>query len=188
MSKPAWANSARTGPVRPFKELVVFACEGLLAVVDERPGKSEGEYTVVTPSDMEERVRALNRTYRGITRSQLDTRGREQYDKQTSGSQNLMECIKEARAMGDPSDPAVQAWWSRHRRSSTVKINFSPGCDPAGYPTLPKVDLGKRTGRTAAIDGEAAVPSNTAKRDKFHIHQQPKRKPRSSKDVIILDD
>ena len=188
MSKPAWSNSARTGPARAFKSLVVFACEGLIAVIDERPGKTEGEYNVVTPSDMEERVHALNRTYRGITRSQLDKRGREQYDLQINGSNNLIATIKDARAMGDPSDPAVQAWWSRHRRSSTVKINFSAGCDPAGYPTLPTVKLGKWTGRTANIDGEAVVPPNNPKRDRFHIHQQPKRKPRSSKGVIILDD
>ena len=182
MSKPAWATTARTGPVRTWQALKIFACEGLICVIDERPGKKEGEYVVVTPSDLQERVKALMRPYRGQKAPDpADRVARARYQEWTNGANNCLECIKEARHMGDPSDPAVQEWWSKHRTHATVKVSFSAGADPAGYPTLPKVPLGKRTGRTASIDGEmvgGAVHVPT-------IHKLPKK--RNRKGLITLD-
>ena len=183
MSKPAWSNTARTGPVRTWQALKIFACEGLICVIDERPGKQEGQYTVLTPSDLEERVRALMRPYRkqkAIDPSDQVARQRQRQWEQ--GANNCVECIKEARHMGDPSDPAVQAWWSRHRRDTTVKISFSAGADKAGYPELPPVPLGKKTGKTANIDGEINHAAGN-----IHvptIRQLPKKKNR--KGIITL--
>lgn len=186
MSKPAWTIGARTGPVRDYLQLKVFACEGLICVIDERPGQTEGEYCVLTPADLEERVKALNKMYRGQTRADLTKWQQQEHDQRVRGSQNCMETIKEARHMGDPSDPAVQAFWARHRRSSTVKISFSPGCDPAGYPELPVVPLGKKTGRTARIDGEAVVPPNiNPNAGVTKIHRGPRKKNRQG--LITLD-
>lgn len=186
MAKPNWTIGARTGPVRNYMDLKVFACEGLITVIDERPGAKEGEYCVVTPSDMEERIKALNKKYRNKSRAEMPRWQQQEYDQQIRGSQNLAECIKEARHMGDPSDPAVQAFWARHRRQSTVKISFSPGADPAGYPTLPEVKLGPKTGRTAQIDGEAVVPPNVnPAAGVTRIHRAPRKKNR--KGLILLD-
>ncbi len=182
--KPAWALAARTGPVREYVSLKVFACEGLICIIDERPGKTEGEYTIVTPLDLEERVRELNRKYRNKGRMDMPFWKRFEHDKEVRGSQNCTECIKEARAMGDPSDPAVQLFWARHRRSSTVRFNFSPRTDAKGYPSLPIVPLGKMTGRTAEIGAELALPALTV-RDDMHIHVPPKPKNRSG--LILLD-
>lgn len=178
MNKPAWSNSGRTGPARRYQKLLVFACEGLVAVCDERP-QYEGEFTVVTPSDMEERINAEARRYRNKTRSELSKWQRQEYDEIISGCQNVKECVKEARAMGDPSDPAVQAWWARHRRSSTIRISLSPGNDAKGYPDLPIVPLGKRTGRTANIEGEAVVPPNVHSKDFPKIHRPARKKSRA---------
>ncbi len=185
MNKPAWALGARTGPVRNFMNLKAFACEGLVCIVDERPTENEGEFVVVTPSDLEERVNALNRTYRGETRSQLTPWQRQEHDERVAGSNELLECIREARFMGDPSDPAVQAFWAKHRRNSTIRISLSAGSDAAGYPDLPHLPKGKNTGRTAQIDAEAVVPPNVHSRDFQQIHTPPKKKNRRG--LILLD-
>ncbi len=182
MSKPAWTNGGRTGQARKFQNLVIFACEGLICIIDERP-HLEGECTIVTPSDMEVRITAADTPYRGQKRIDLPKWQRQEWDEIKRGCQDLTECIKEARGMGDPSDPAVQAWWSRHRRNSTIR-GVSAGNDPAGYPALPIVPLGRITGRTAAIDGEAKVPLNVNGHRVPTIHKRPKRKNRSG---IIVD-
>jgi hypothetical protein len=172
---------ARTGPVRDYEKLKVFACEGLVCIVDERKGQTEGEYTVVLPDELEHRVKALNRPYRGQGRMDLPKWKRREYDIQKQGSQNCLEAIKEARAMGDPSQPEVQLFWARHRRNSTIRITFSSGSDPAGYPELPHVPLGKFTGKTAAIDREL-VPAINLQENHIHVPPQPKRKK-----LILLD-
>jgi len=166
MQKPAWSKDARTGPMRNYMDLRIFACEGLVCIVDERPGQKEGEYTVLTPADLKERVQALNIPYRNQTRAQLPKRQRDELDKQIRGSQNCMESIKEAIYMGDPSDPAVQSFWSRHRRSTAIKFKFSAGADKAGYPTLP--DLKFNDGTSVPI-GEPDVAN-------YHIHKPPRKK------------
>lgn len=180
--KPAWANAGRTGPVRDYVGLRVFACEGLVVIIDERPGKTEGEYCVVTPTELEHRVRAINQPYRNQGRMDLPAWKRQELDKQKAGSQNCVECIKEARHMGDPSDPKVQLFWATHRRSSTVKISFSAGADAAGYPTLPDVSRGKFTGRTASIDQELPVPELNLSENLIHVPPKPKRR-----GLILLD-
>lgn len=179
--KPAWSSDARTGPVRNYMNLKIFACEGLICIIDENPGAKEGEYTVVLPNDLERRVKAINEPYRGQTRIDLPVWKRQEFDAQVRGSQNCMECIKEARAMGDPSDERTQLWWEKHRRNSSFHFSFSAGSNPEGYPTLPEIPLGNITGRTADVGSTIhdLVDSNVA-----HIHKPPRRK-RSG--LIILD-
>jgi hypothetical protein len=118
------------------------------------------------------RLRAVFRRYRNKTRVELATWQRPELDEVVMGCQELAEAVREARAMGDPSDTAVQAWWRRHRRNPT--ITMSPGTDPAGYPELPELPLGPRTGRVAAPDGQVGPL----------VHQPPRRKSRAG---IIVD-
>lgn len=171
MSKPAWALGARSGPVRPFINLKVFACEGLVVIIDERPGKTEGEYTVVTPRDLQMRVFAINRTYRGQGRMDMPKWQRLEYDQQRAGSQNCMEAIKEAKFMGDPSDPAVQAFWAKHRRNT--KISFSASVDAAGY-----------IGKLPEVPCFSGLNSPTVVADEMTIHVPPRKKNRGK---LLLD-
>lgn len=184
-TKPAWSNGGRTGEVRRFQNLVIFACEGLIAVCDERP-QYEGEFTVVTPADMQRRIKACDQPYRNQTRSELLPWQRQEYDQIKQGCAAVAECIKEAKDMGDPSDPAVQSWWRRHRRQSTVSL--SAGTDIKGYPKLPDIDLGRDTGRRAEVDGQARLVNG--RHAKHHppqpklsggklIHTPPRKKNRS---------
>lgn len=169
MKKPAWSVDARTGPVRKFMDLSVFACEGLICIIDERPGKDEGQANIVTPKELKERITAVNQPYRGKTRAQLDKFQRAQMDKRIQGAENCMECIREAREMGDPSDPKVQAYWQRHQRNSSVSL--SAGCDAAGYPQLPTLGAG------AGVIGSSVPQQNVTQGVK--LHKKPVRKNRS---------
>ena len=186
MTKPAWAIGGRTGPVRSFQGLSVFACEGLICVIDERPGKKEGEATIVMPNDMQKRVNAVMRKNTRMKQATCEMKPwqRQEQEKRVNGANAVVVCIREARDMGDPSDPAVQAWWSRHRRSSTIRLGVHAGSDKEGYPELPVVPLGKKTGKTAAIDHEAVVPPNVHAGDFPVIHKRPVKKSRGG---VIVD-
>lgn len=186
--KPAWSVGARSGPMREYGQLRIFACEGLICIVDERPGKEEGKHTMVTPAEIEERVKALNIPYRGQGRIDVPKAQRQRFDERLRGSQNCMECIKEAKAMGDPSDPAVQAYWRRHKSNSTVVVKFSAGSDPAGYPALPPLKLGPLTGRDAAADVNLTdtITAAVGGAASTMLHRLPQKKNRSG--IVLLND
>lgn len=170
--KPVWARAARTGPVRKYVDLAIFAIEGLICVIDERPAH-HGDTVIVTPADMLERVQALNKQNKGETRAQLPKHLHQVHDDERRGSQNIMECVKEAKHMGDPSDPRVQAYWAKHRKRTGKGFSFSSGATNA-LGQLPPVPTGKGK-RVAAPQPDQVIPT---------IHVPPRRK---SKGSIILD-
>ena len=182
--KPAWTIGARSGPVRNYQDLRLMACEGLVCIIDERLTTPEDErYTVVTPSELEHRIKSVDRPYRDQGRMDLPAWKRPIFDQQKQGCQNATECIKEAREMGDPSNPVVQLFWAKHRRTSTVRVRFSAGSDAAGYPELPALDRGPVTGRTTRDDGILpTVQINPV--PEHHIHQAPRSKRRQ---IVLLD-
>ena len=173
--KPAWSLGARQGPLRRHKEIVFFACEGLIAMLDERT--HDEEYVVVTPDDFQKRAQGLADLGKPMAKDSqkwMRTDGRAML----AAANDMVTTVKEAEHMGDPSSPAVRAWWQKHRRNSTV--SFSEGSDPAGYPTLPEMPVGKFTGRTA----DAGAPADTAGGiiigggDSTKIRRKPKKKAR----------
>jgi len=171
MSKPAWAVGARQGPIRRHKQVVWFACEGLIAIYDERT--HDEDYLVVTPTDFAARAKGLGEMGQKMAKGDqkwMRTEGQAM----RAAANEMLESVKEARAMGDPSDPAVQAYWARHRSNSTVRISLSAGSDPEGYPDLPEVPLGKFTGRTAEPGESLAGAVQLA--DDNRIRKKPKKK------------
>lgn len=162
-SKPAWSNDGRTGPVRDYIDQKVFACEGMVVVIDHRPGKTLGECAVLDCATAEERVKELQKDYRGQTRSQQPQRMRDLWTKRLNGCSNILECVKEARMMGDPADPQVQAFWKRH---NTFRI--------AGY-----AKAGSRQSRADILSkvADASVPTTLLHTDgtKVTIPPRPKK-------------
>lgn len=181
LTKPAWTVGARQGPLRRHKQLVFFACEGLCVVRDEREDKHDDDYTVVTPNDFETHARGLG--HFALQCEAADPawlRAEGELDKRAAN--DMLETCKEAREMGDPSDPAVQSFWARHRRSNTVRVGLHAGTDREGYPDLPDVSRGPRTGRTA----DAGIPVDPTKAQQSHVrlHRAPKKLNRTG---LILD-
>lgn len=158
----------------------MFACEGLIAIIDERP-KHHGECNVVTPDELRERINSIARPYRMTTRADMTRWQQQRHDAIIRGCQDADEAIKEAKAMGDPSDPKVQEWWRKHRRNSTIRISLSAGSSPAGYPEFPELPLGKYTGRTAEASG--TLPTKPLQSTTVMPHRPPQRKVKG----LILD-
>ena len=113
-SKTAWSNDGPTGPVRDYIDQKVFACEGMVVVIDHRPGKNLGECVVLDCATATDRVKELQKDYRGQTRAQQPRGMQDLWTKRLRGCQNILDCVKEAKMMGDPADPQVQAFWKRH--------------------------------------------------------------------------
>lgn len=185
-TKPIWALGARQGPLRRHKRIVFFACEGLVAMFDERT--QDEEYIVITPVEFEARAEGLAVTGRLMAKDDekwMRSEGREML----AAADNMIETVREAQHMGDPSDPLVQAYWAKHRRNDTIHVQLSPGSDAAGYPELPDIPLGKFT-RRAADPGE---PLETAGAilidggDATKIRRKPRKKPRKGGLVLSSD-
>lgn len=171
-SKPAWAHDARTGPVRDYIDQKVFACEGMVVVIDHRPGATLGECVVLDCSTAASRVSELRKDYRGQTRAQQPQRMRDLWTQRLRGCQNIMECVKEAKAMGDPTDPQVQAFWKRH---NSLRV--------AGY-----AKAGSRQSRVDILSkiADSSVPTTLLQKDGTKATIQPKKLilPNSAKPVV----
>lgn len=178
MSHPRWAAQARTGQIRRYKQLTFFACEGLIALYDER--HPQEDYNVILPADFERRATELARFGKECLATDSAKSLREVGRECVAGANDMVAAVKEARFMGDPSDPAVQAFWALHKPGSKSTISLRAGCDAAGYPDLPEVSRGKLTGKTAAVDGQAALVDNATH---LRLHRPPRRKQRFIVDV-----
>jgi hypothetical protein len=175
MLKPTWAGHARTGPVRTYKQLKFFACEGLIVLHDER--LPQEDYNVILPDDFTTRAVELGNLARRCMATNSQKSLREEGKIYLEGAQAMVDTAKEAKDMGDPSDPQVRAFWERHRNKKS-RVSLSAGSNPEGYPEFSELPRGKNTGRTAEIDGQAA-----AAQDARLIHQPPRRKKRLLLDV-----
>ena len=183
MSKPAWSAGARQGPLRRHKQLVFFACEGLIALFDEREKAqaTDDVYTIMTPASFAERATALASFAKKVRASDAPWQ-RQEGREMGRAALDMEETIKEARDMGDPSDPAVQAYWERHRTNRVVKFSgFEIG---APLKTVQQMaQAAPRTGR----DAVAPLPSSELEQMQQQarkIYQPPKRKKAGK---LILD-
>lgn len=181
--KPAWATNARQGPLRRHKQLVFFACEGLIALCDEREkSQEEGDvYEILMPDDFEYRAKGLAAFGRKAKASHKPWQ-RQEAKEMLKAAQDMLETVKEAKHMGDPSDPQVTAFWARHRRSNRVAFNFEHGKAEKSLDEMNRA--APDTGRTATHTMDGAdldrIRENATK-----IRRKPVKKAR--KGQIILD-
>lgn len=166
MLNRTWSSHARKGRAFRHMHLVFMACEGLIELFDGR----DDTYCIILPDDLTFRANELANTI-GTAPSDGNAVTRSLYKECKQAVVDMKDCVKEAKAMGDPSDPQVRAFWARHKPGSKSTVSLSPGRNRDGYPTLPSVGTGRYTGRTAAIDGRAVIPDN-----QYRLHQPPRRK------------
>lgn len=133
--KSAW-DTWRCGPPRVYGHLTYYACEGLIVVEDSRDGST----TQIKPDDFELRAQMLGYS---ASRTKFGWLAWERPEKarQRAAANQMLECVKEARDMGDPSDQRVQEHRMRHRRSQAVSL--APRTDAQGYAGLPAMPQGK---------------------------------------------
>ncbi len=171
----SWAAGHRTGPIRRFRKLAWYACEGLIALHDE--ADPDMTFRVFTPAEFHERAeKGLVAFAKKVPRTGATPWQRQESVEMLNAAQQMKESVNEAIEMGDPSDPKVQAFWSRHRRSST--ISMSAGCrweQGAPKKTLDQIAKDSPGDKTlSAITGNEEI-----------IRQLPKKRPRPG--ALILD-
>lgn len=165
MAAPFWVKQVRTTKMRKFQDLTYYACEGLIALHDAR----DDSFECLTPNDFETHVKALAKHVEGMQASDKAYE-RDMHAMCRRAIPEMYEVLQEARYMGDPSDPRVQAYWAKHRDRKS-KVSLSSGSNLDGYPQLPYISRGPNTGKTAATDGQ--LPATPQPR------KLPRKKPRS---------
>lgn len=191
ISVPAFMRGVRCGPHRKYQDLVFWACEGLVVCQDERPGRAgKGHYQVFRPVVLQERVDALvAQQQRFRERATAPNWQKQESRKNLAQLQDIQDCITDAKRMGDPSDPAVQAFWMKHRPGSKSTVSLSSPrkakalYDDANLPDI--MGLGEDTGRYASGDmtAEAVRDALPQVYDSLTIHKRPRRKQSS---LIVL--
>ncbi len=172
---PNWTQGARQGELRRYMQLVFFACEGYVVLYDER--HPEEDYNVLTCEEMKHHAEALRDMGVDMVKAENKASTRELGRTYLAGADNMLRSVAEAKEMGDPNDPAVAAFWARHRNRKS-RVSLHAGIDAGGYPALPEVSLGKFTGRTAE-PGMAATEFTGPR------IRQPARRKQNNKKLIL---
>lgn len=166
----------RTGKHYKFKTLTFYAIEGLIAIHDDRPlAVFEGkDYTVHLPADIVERANSLADYGRNLQASP-QPEVREDGRLFIRAANEMMQAVREAKHMGDPSDPAVQEYWAKHHKRPTISIGSGKN---KGYPELPPLPKGQLTGRTALPDSAQTdkLASQVTNALQQQLRKLPKRK------------
>lgn len=111
----------------------------MVVIVDERPNADEGDCSIFYPKVFYERVIGLTRTTRGKSTASLAPWQVVRHKAQLSQLQGMLECIREAIHMGDPSDPKVKEFWAKHRGRPKVSMSGSTYVPaPKGFPDAPQ--------------------------------------------------
>lgn len=101
------SRAFKTGPIRKYGDLEFYAIDGLVALHD----LADGFHTLMTPATFAERATAVKNM---ITANAANTSEMDFNFKATKGVEAMEKCVLEAKAMGDPTDPRVIAWYRKH--------------------------------------------------------------------------
>lgn len=117
-------RGGRCGPVRKFRKCQVFAYEGMVVFLDDT-----GDIDFLSPQDAVIRAVAVYNElgFRGRNRAEEPKWRQQEWDEIVAGCREVIQAAKEAKAMGDPTDPLVQAYYTRHaRKTRTGPISDGP--------------------------------------------------------------
>jgi hypothetical protein len=146
------APTPTTGKCYTYRGLKFYAQNGFICLHDE----STGEFYVLTRKEFLQRAQAISdeakrlRTMAAANPGQALWMSADRMDLQQA-IDNMVACTKEAKEQGDRDDPAVDAWFMRHRPGRKSKISMASG---ANFKTaLPgALPLGKDTGKHVTPD------------------------------------
>lgn len=148
----------REGRRRYFRNLTFWACEGLVALIDNR----DNSYSVILPDDFALRADTLQ-AMAGTRRATASCAAhRDIYRDMLKAVLGMREVIREAKAMGDPSSPDVSAFWRRHRPKREYSVSMSGAFDPTQL--LPPMPTAPRHKRPVDCNGDIVRQRVPAKR------------------------
>jgi hypothetical protein len=139
------------GKCYTYRGLKFYAQNGFVCLHDEETG----EFFVLTRREFLERAAALSEEAKKMRAMMASDPARkwissDRVDLQR-GVELMVECAKEAQQQGDRTDPAVDAWFMRHRpnRKSAISLASASNFTLNKPGTLP---VGNNTGRQAKPD------------------------------------
>lgn len=152
MSRFAW----KPGPTYRFRKITFYAMNGSICIADDKEGLSERErFLTLTRKDFLRRVEAFNGEARALGRLAAENphiRGfaQERNEKLTL-VENMLKCVADAKAQGDPNDPEVQAWFAKHNNPRRSRVGGGAGVSFRS-PALQPLPLGRDTGKYCSPD------------------------------------
>jgi hypothetical protein len=142
----------KTGKCYSYRGLKFYAKNGFVCLHDEQTG----EFFVLSRKEFLQRAQAISeearrlRTMAAENPMQAPWMAADRMDLQRA-IENMIEVTKEAQEQGDRDDPAVDAWFRRHRPGRKSKISMASGANFAT--SLPgALPIGKDTGKHVTPD------------------------------------
>lgn len=154
----------RPGPTYHWRAMTFYAMNGSICISDERPGLPPHEqFIVLSRTDFLERAIAFGGQAKALARLAAEHPGRgfgQERNETLTLVEDMLSCVRDAKEQGDPNDPKVREWVSRHspRKRSRSGGGRNYALDLPG--PLPR---GRDTGKQATPTYEVAAAPAKAK-------------------------
>jgi hypothetical protein len=153
------AAHGSTGKCYSYRGLKFYAKNGFICLHDE----STGEFYVLTRREFLQRAQAISDEAKRLRTIAADNPGKAAWlsadrAELQQAIDNMVAVTKEAKEQGDRDDPAVDAWFMRHRPGRKSKISMASGANFTS--ALPgALPLGKDTGKHVTPDFTVGAPT-----------------------------
>lgn len=141
-----------TGKCYSYRGLKFYAKNGFVCLHDEQTG----EFFVLTRKEFLQRAQAISDEAKRLRHMAAENPGKAAWlsadrAELQQAIENMVAVTHEAKEQGDRNDPAVDAWFMRHRPGRKSKISLASGANFTS--ALPGVlPLGKDTGKQVTPD------------------------------------
>lgn len=114
---PIFEKEPPSGRVFQMGRLRYFASGGQIIMIDER----NGNQFALSPGEFEQRYKTLCRAMQGQSHNAADDSATlDERRRILQLAEHADQAVREARAQGDPTDPKVRAFWTRHASASAI--------------------------------------------------------------------
>ena len=153
------STASVTGKCYSYRGLKFYAQNGFICLHDEQTG----EFFVLTRKEFLQGAQAISDEARRLRHMAAENPSKAAWlsadrAELQQAIENMVAVTKEAKEQGDRDDPAVDAWFKRHRPGRKSKISLASGANfTSALPgALPR---GKDTGRHVTPDFTVGAPT-----------------------------
>lgn len=150
-------DTPTTGKCYSYRDLKFYAQNGFVCMHDEETG----EFYVLTRKEFLQRASAISDEAKRLRHMAAENPGKALWlsadrAELQQAIDDMIACTQEAKEQGDRDDPAVDAWFMRHRPGRKSKISLAGAANfTTGLPgVLPR---GKDTGKYVTPDFSAGA-------------------------------
>jgi hypothetical protein len=153
------AAAGSTGKCYSYRGLKFYAKNGFVCLHDEQTG----EFFVLTRKEFLQRAQAISDEAKRLRHMAAENPGKAAWlsadrAELQQAIENMVAVAHEAKEQGDRNDPAVDAWFMRHRPGRKSKISLASGANFTS--ALPgALPLGKDTGKHVTPDFAVGAPT-----------------------------